>query len=96
MSEVTGFEIHLFVCTNKKEAKKNCFDGGGEDHRVHLKERLTELYGKRVRVNKAGCLGFCGKGPVVVVYPQEKWFAAVTEADLDSIVKYVSENINEA
>jgi (2Fe-2S) ferredoxin len=96
MSEVTGFEIHLFVCTNKKEAKKNCFDSGGEDFRVKLKDRLCKLYGSRVRVNKAGCLGHCSKGPVVVVYPQAKWFAAVTEEDLISIEKFVAENIHES
>jgi (2Fe-2S) ferredoxin len=39
-----------------------------------------------VRVNKAGCLDRCEKGPVCVVYPDNVWYQYVDQADLDEIV----------
>ncbi|HEX7122842.1 MAG TPA: hypothetical protein VF178_10770 [Gemmatimonadaceae bacterium] len=33
-----------------------------------------------VRVNQAGCMNQCGHGPMVVVYPDDVWYAAVDVA----------------
>ena len=38
-----------------------------------------------VRINKAGCFSQCGRGPMIVVYPDDVWYAGVTESDLDEI-----------
>ena len=35
-----------------------------------------------VRVNKAGCFSQCGHGPMIVVYPENVWYAGVQESDL--------------
>ncbi len=32
----------------------------------------------QVRINKAGCMNQCGHGPMVVVYPEDCWYAGVT------------------
>jgi (2Fe-2S) ferredoxin len=32
----------------------------------------------QVRVNHAGCTGQCGHGPMVMVYPEDVWYAGVT------------------
>ena len=39
-----------------------------------------------IRVNNAGCLGRCDKGPVLVVYPDAVWYTFVDEHDIDEIV----------
>ncbi|MFI5290815.1 MAG: (2Fe-2S) ferredoxin domain-containing protein, partial [Polyangia bacterium] len=40
-----------------------------------------------VAVTEAGCLGPCFDGPTVVVYPEGVWYANVTIADVDEIVR---------
>ncbi|MBI5445421.1 MAG: NAD(P)H-dependent oxidoreductase subunit E [Deltaproteobacteria bacterium] len=40
----------------------------------------------KVDVRKTGCLGFCEKGPVVVVYPRELWYVGVAAEDAAEIV----------
>ena len=38
-----------------------------------------------VRINKAGCFSQCGHGPMLVVYPDDVWYAGVQESDLAEI-----------
>ena len=50
-------------------------------------ERMAERLGKqRVRINKSGCLGQCGHGPMVAVYPENVWYAHVRAEDAAEIV----------
>lgn len=51
-----------------------------------LRQRVREgpLH-NRVRVNKAGCFAQCGFGPIVIVYPDATWYAAVTPAAAERI-----------
>jgi (2Fe-2S) ferredoxin len=84
------YEKHIFVCENERDpnhALKSCGRHGAKDIAEALKKRCreAELVGK-VRVNKAGCLGQCQKGPVVVVYPEGVWHENVTVEDVDGIV----------
>ena len=39
-----------------------------------------------MRVNSAGCLDRCDKGPVLVVYPEGVWYTYVDRDDLDEII----------
>ncbi len=41
---------------------------------------------KEMRVNKAGCMGQCGHGPMVVVYPEAIWYSNVKLSDVAEIV----------
>jgi (2Fe-2S) ferredoxin len=69
------YERHVFVCTHGEYCP---FDGSVEVHRL-LKEGVAARgLQVRVRVNKAGCFNQCGNGPMVVVYPETVWYAAVT------------------
>jgi (2Fe-2S) ferredoxin len=34
-----------------------------------------------------GCLGFCGAGPLMVVYPEGIWYQPRTPEDIDEIVE---------
>ncbi len=39
-----------------------------------------------VRVNRAGCLGVCEQGPIMVVYPEGVWYANLDEEKVDNII----------
>ncbi len=67
---------HVFVCS----IGKSCSKAGGDDVFRAMKRDVRDagLAGS-VRVNKAGCMNQCGHGPMVVVYPQDVWYAAVDE-----------------
>ena len=40
-----------------------------------------------VRVNRAGCLGVCAEGPIMVVYPEGVWYCNLDEIANDRIVE---------
>jgi (2Fe-2S) ferredoxin len=77
------YEHHVFVCTTGK----TCEEQGACDVHKALKKRAAHAGLKgRVRVNHAGCMNQCGHGPVVVVYPDGVWYAAVSEKGARRIV----------
>jgi (2Fe-2S) ferredoxin len=72
------FERHAFVCVNAEA----CAPLGAEAVHKAMKDKLREAGLKEeFRVNKAGCLGQCGHGPIVVVYPEGTWYSHVTPAE---------------
>lgn len=84
------YSKHIFLCTNQKaDGKKCCADLGGEQFFTYMKSRLVELemhgLGK-IRVSKSGCLGRCGLGPCLVIYPEGLWFSYTSFSDIDKII----------
>ena len=68
------YERHVFVCTSGEI----CPGQGSGDVHAELKRRVKDAGLKgRVRVNHAGCMNQCGHGPMVVVYPEDIWYAHV-------------------
>lgn len=62
---------------------------GAEDARTYLKKSCKNkgIHGPgKVRINNAGCLDRCDKGPVLVIYPEETWYTYVDREDLDEII----------
>ena len=81
MSAVTPtmgqYETHVFVCT----AGDTCPRQGDVQRFVqYLRGELVRA-GKRddIRVNHAGCFSQCGHGPMIVVYPDNVWYAGVQD-----------------
>ncbi len=65
---------HAFVCV----FGKTCSREGAEDVLDAMKDAVKDAgLRDRVRVNKAGCMGQCGNGPMVAVYPDDVWYGRV-------------------
>ena len=70
------YKHHVFVCT----LGKTCARQGAEEVFDRLRACVKDAGLKgTVRVNRAGCMSQCGHGPMVVVYPQDVWYARVDE-----------------
>jgi len=84
------FNKHIFICENKRpdgHLKGCCVDKGSIEIREHFKTRLKELgLNADVRANGAGCLDACEFGVSVVVYPEQIWYGAVTNEDVEEII----------
>lgn len=85
------FKHHVFVCTNQRDnGEPCCHVRGGSDAFAYAKERIAQMQLNGpggVRINKAGCLGRCDAGPVLVVYPEETWYGYVDNEDIEEIVQ---------
>jgi (2Fe-2S) ferredoxin len=88
---MASFERHIFVCIHERpegDPRGCCSAKGSFDIAQKMKVAAYERgLKRRVRVNKAGCLDQCARGVTCVVYPENVWYAAVTEADIDEIVE---------
>jgi (2Fe-2S) ferredoxin len=85
------FTHHIFVCTNQRppdDPKGSCGEKGSEELRAFLKSELKRLGVKgTVRVNAAGCLDQCHRGPTVVIYPEGVWYQVKTKEDAAEILE---------
>jgi (2Fe-2S) ferredoxin len=78
------FKKHVFVCTEGK----TCPNQGSKEVFTELRSVLSASENPQgIRINKSGCLGMCGNGPMVVVYPDGVWYSQVTTADCKDIVE---------
>jgi len=73
---------HILVCTNV-----DCAERGSvslvENLRRTLKDRGCK---KDIQVTRTSCMGRCGEGPTVAVYPDGIWYRNVTTNDVADIV----------
>ena len=77
------YRTHVFVCTSGDECPAQ---GDVEQFVKHLRgEAVRAGLREEVRVNKAGCFSQCGHGPMMVVYPDDVWYAGVQASDLQEI-----------
>jgi len=85
------FQHHVFFCLNQREDGESCcMNNGAQAAFEHMKVRVKKLglngEGK-VRINRAGCFDRCGKGPLLVIYPQAIWYTFVDNEDIDEIIE---------
>lgn len=73
---------HVLVCTNA-----DCAERGGVAL-VRALRRLLKEAGREldIRVTRTSCMGRCGEGPTVAVYPDGIWYRGVNESDAGELV----------
>lgn len=77
------YDRHAFVCTSGE----TCPTQGDTEKYVKLLRTGAQKAGRSdIRINKAGCFSQCGHGPMIVVYPENVWYAGVRESDLEEIL----------
>ena len=83
------YSKHVFICSNDKDAPKKCCGSG---HGSELVDAFRTEWAKqggteKIRIQKSGCLDFCGKGPAMVVYPEGVFYGNVQLADVTEITE---------
>ena len=85
------FTHHIFVCENKRpdgHPRGCCADKGSVELRQLFKKKIKELGLKaEVRANAAGCLDACEFGTTVLIYPEQVWYGAVQQSDVEEIIE---------
>jgi len=73
---------HVLVCTNA-----DCADRGSVSL-VGALRRLVKEAGREldIRVTRTLCMGRCGEGPTLAVYPDGIWYRGVNESDAAELV----------
>jgi toluene monooxygenase system ferredoxin subunit len=78
------YDRHVFVCTSGETCP---LQGDTEKYVKTLRAGVQKAnLQAAVRVNKSGCFSQCGHGPMIVVYPDNVWYAGVRESDLEEIL----------
>ena len=83
------FRHHVYVCTQRKmEGIPSCPAAGAEELLDALRREVRAAgLQAEVMITACGCLGLCGEGPNLVVYPEGVWYAKVTPADAAELVQ---------
>ena len=77
------FKMHLLVCGGT-----GCHASESESLLNHLKAIVTDKgLDTEVQVIATGCFGFCEKGPIVKVMPDNTFYTQVTPADAREIIE---------
>lgn len=82
------YDYHIFVCANQKaEGKKCCTESFGNEAVQQLRQKIKAAnLPHKIRVQKAGCLDVCQKGPAMVLYPEGIFYGNLQLEMLDQIV----------
>jgi (2Fe-2S) ferredoxin len=86
---------HIFLCASYRVSgtpQGTCSKKGAIQFLPYLESALDERGLGDVVVSSTGCLKMCEKGPVMVIYPENIWYANVESEDaideiLDSLEK---------
>ncbi|OLZ41397.1 ferredoxin [Natrinema saccharevitans] len=74
-------EKHVAVCTNQTCAKM-----GSPAVLERLRQEVRDSDHCDARITRSSCLGRCGDGPMVAVYPDGIWYGDVDDGDAERIV----------
>jgi (2Fe-2S) ferredoxin len=74
-------EKHVAVCTNQ-----TCGADGAPAVLERLRQAVRDSEACDAHVTRSSCLGRCGEGPIVAVYPDGVWYGGVDPDDADEVV----------
>ena len=74
-------EKHILVCHGT-----GCTSSKSPEILENFRRILKEKNITNVRVIKTGCFGLCAKGPIVIIRPEDTFYAMVTPEDCEEII----------
>ena len=80
--EIEPYRLHAMICCGNK-----CEPEGSRELINYMKSQVLKSGLNDVRVNRAGCLGVCMQGPIMVVYPGGIWYSKLNQKNVDRIVE---------
>ena len=81
-------EKHILVCNGT-----GCTSSKSPEILEKFKKIIEEKGIKNVRVIKTGCFGLCAKGPIVIIRPDDTFYAMVKLEDCEEIIEsHIVEN----
>ncbi len=78
----TGREKHILVCGGT-----GCTSSHSKEIIAKLEEGIKANGLDNIRVIRTGCFGLCAKGPIVVVRPEDTFYAMTKPEDVEEIVE---------
>ena len=75
-------EKHILVCHGT-----GCTSSKSPEILESFRKILKEKNIDNVKVIKTGCFGLCAKGPIVIIRPEDTFYAMVTPADCEEIIQ---------
>ncbi len=75
-------EKHILVCRGT-----GCTSSKSAEILENFKKIIKEKNIKNVRVIMTGCFGLCSKGPIVIIRPEETFYAHVKPEDCEEIIQ---------
>ena len=75
-------EKHILVCHGT-----GCTSSKSPQILENLRKILKEKNIENVRVIMTGCFGLCAKGPIVIIRPEDTFYAMVTPEDCEEIIQ---------
>lgn len=80
--EVVTQEKHILVCRGT-----GCTSSKSPQIIEKFREILAQKNIENVRIIQTGCFGLCAKGPIVVIRPEETFYAHVKPEDCEEIIE---------
>ena len=77
-----AIEKHILVCRGT-----GCTSSKSPKIIENFRRIIEEKGIKNVRVVQTGCFGLCAKGPIVIIRPEETFYAHVTPEDCEEIIE---------
>lgn len=78
---MTNFSMHILICGGT-----GCIASNSNKLVQNFKDSLKEKGITNVQVLKTGCFGFCEKGPIVKILPDNTFYVEVKGQDVETIV----------
>ncbi len=75
-------EKHILVCQGT-----GCTSSKSPEILENFKRIIKERNIQNVRVIKTGCFGLCAKGPIVIIRPEDTFYAMVKPEDCEEIIE---------
>ncbi len=75
-------EKHILVCQGT-----GCTSSKSPEILENFKKLIKEKDIENVRVIKTGCFGLCAKGPIVIIRPEDTFYAMVKPEDCEEIIE---------